>query len=175
MDKFLDKWGDPVALLITLMLSITLTIIARKRSGKNIWWGPAFLFFFGSLIILVPISFHLLQNGARAIEGALKGTFTYNFHFYSVMLMGIVLAYFAWQLTRDCLEKSTSLHFKNIVLFKRMALIVLVTVPTIPIIPIGALPTIGCIISLTCMPFVRKRISNVRLADMREPAMVASA
>ncbi len=75
------------------------------------------------------------------------------------MLMAVVIIHCAGlllQRIKDFLEGESF-----VVILKAMAMIIVVSAPTIPLNPIGCLPTIACIITLSALPFVKKKKSKL--------------
>lgn len=171
MNQFFLYWVDLTALLLSLGLGILLAVKAVKKSSYSIRPVAAFFLFFGPAAIVVHMSFHLLENIFRAGIAAKEGLFVYNFRFYSLVLMGVVLAYLSIELLQKALTKCLHRHSGNNNLFKTMAKIVLVSAPTILFTPIGSLPTLACIISLSALPFIYKKKQLQHSPSLKEPVV----
>jgi len=157
MDYFFAKYADLAALFLSFSLPVIVTIWIKRKTGNQTRAIPVGLLVFGPLGILSFIFFHLFENSYRAIAGALSGTFNYNFHFYSVILFGAVLATVAGYFLRSCVDKCLLQNFRNRVIFFYILLVVLVVVPLLPITPISAVPLICCVFSLSGLSFVRRK------------------
>ena len=155
MDYFFAKYADLAALFLSFSLPVIVTIWIKRKTGNQTRAIPVCLLVFGPLGILSFIFFHLFENSYRAIAGALSGTFNYNFHFYSVILLGAVLATVAGYFLRSCVNKCLLQNFHNRVIFFYILLVVFVAVPLLPITPISAVPLICCVFSLSGLSFVR--------------------
>ena len=172
MNQFFLYWVDLVAVLLSLVLGITLAVKAVRKNLLPVRPVAAFFLFFGPAAIVVHMSFHLTEIFYRAGIAAAEGMFTYNFRFYSLQLMGVVLTYLSATLLRRAFAKCHQRHFRNRDIFKTMGLIVFVSAPTIPFTPIGSLPTLACLISLAALPFVHKK-RGVRLQVSAEETLSA--
>ena len=175
MNKFLLLWADAVAMLLSLIIPLIITIVLKRRMKKQVRAVPVYFLLFGTLAILVHISFHLFEISYHAIDNSLKGTFTYNFRFYSLILMGGTLAYLSSQLLNRCMYKCNHPYTTSKPLYQSMAFIVLVSAPTIALTPIGALPTMGCFISVVALQFVRKWKQQAVVSSIREEAVAVPA
>ena len=167
MDYFFDKYADLTALLLTLLLPLIFTIYLKRKAKKSVRALPAYFLLFGPLGILSFISFHLFENSYRAIIAATNGTFAYNFHFYSLILFGLVVAYLGTLYLKACIDKSFGKEKANPSYLYKMLLIVLTTAPLIPVTPIAAVPSICCAVSLAAFPFVCRKRSPVKKAALK--------
>ena len=106
---------------------------------------------------------HLFKNSYRAAMRAISGSFVFDFHFYSIMLMGLVILshglYMLWQLRLLILgnrEARQRFVIAAVVLSLITALVMLFR-------PIGFLPALACTISLAGLFFVVKPVKVVEL------------
>ena len=120
MNKFFAQYADLSALILTFLLPIIFTIWIKRQTGKRTRAMPVWLLVFGPLGILTFIFFHLFENCYRAIAGAMNGSFIYNFHFYSIILMGVVMAVGAACFLRACVHKCLRENFRDRVIFFQM-------------------------------------------------------
>jgi hypothetical protein len=169
MNQFFLYWVDLTALVLSLVSSILLVVKAVKNSSLSVRPIAAFFLFFGPAAIAVHMSFHLLENVYRASIAAAEGTFAYNFRFYSLLLMGVVLSYLSVEFLQKAFVKCQQRHTGSNDIFKTIGKIVLVSAPTIPLTPIGALPTMACIISLAALPFIYKKKQQSYDTGLKEP------
>ena len=156
MNEYFNKYADLTALSLTLVLPLLFTIYLKRKAQKGIRAVPVYFLLFGPFGILSFIFFHLFENGYRAIEATLNSHFTYSFHFYSLILFGVVVASLGVLYLKTCLDKCLLVSKSNRSYFYKVLLMLLVTVPLIPITPIAAVPTICCSVSILALPFVRK-------------------
>ncbi len=161
MDKFFNQYADLTALILTFLLPLAITVLVKRQTGKKARAVPSYLLFFGPSGILIFIFFHLFENSYRAISSAIAGSFIYNFHFYSLILMGVVVAGIGYLFFRACWIKCTTENTTNKRIFRAMILIVIVTIPLIPITSIAALPSICTVFSLAGLPFVTRKAKNI--------------
>jgi hypothetical protein len=156
MNEFFNKYADVTALSLALLLPLLLSIYLKRKAKAAIRTLPTYFFLFGPLGILSFIFFHLFENTYRAITAAIDGHFAYNFHFYSLILFGLVVAYLAALFLNACIDKCVSESASNSSYWYKLSLILLITLPLIPVTPIAAVPAICCSFSVLSYPFVRK-------------------
>jgi len=157
MNGFFQNWVDLTALVLCFLLPFLFVVRVKKLKKKKVRAVPAYFLFFAPVAILVFIFFHLFENSFHAIEAAVAGKFKYDFRFYSLMLLGLVVAQLGWQLLNKCMAKCLKERYKNVHLFRTVAFIYVLTAPLIPLTPISAVPAICCTISLIALPFVRRK------------------
>ena len=157
MNEFLNKYVDITALLITLILPLILTIQFRKKAQSKLRAVPAYFLLFGPSGVITFIFFHLFENSYHAIERSIAGSFKYDFRFYSLMLLGFIVAYSAYLFYKSCrsrcLEGGKARPCLQIILF-----VLMVSVPLVPITPIAMAPIIWCTVSLLALPLVHKKV-----------------
>jgi hypothetical protein len=158
MEEFISKYIDLIALAFTVLMPLVITIQMKRKAGKKLRAVPVYFFVFGPSGILIFMLFHLFENIYKAITAYIAGTFLYNFRFYSLLLLGVVVAYLGIQFLIACRNKCIEGKSANRVYFSHILLILLCTLPLIPIIPISAVPLICCTISLSAFAFVRRRV-----------------
>lgn len=157
MDKFFAQYADLTALILTFLLPVIFAVWIKRKTRKQTRAIAVWLLGFGPLGILTFIFFHLFENTYRAITGALNGSFIYNFHFYSIILMGVVMAAVAACFFRACVHKCLRGNFRNRVIFYQMLFLVVITAPLLPITPLSAIPLICCVFSLSGLAFVKRK------------------
>ena len=156
MNEYFNKYADLTALSLTLVLPLIFTIYLKRKAQKRIRAVPVYFLVFGPLGILSFIFFHLFENGYRAIDATANGHFAYNFHFYSLILFGVVVATLGTWYLKSCIDKCLWRPGSNRPYFYKVLLVLLITVPLIPITPIAAVPSICCSVSILALPFVHK-------------------
>lgn len=155
MKYFFDHWVDLTAMVLSLLAAIVLAVrLARKYAIRGI---AAFFLLFGPLVIFVHMFFHLSNVTYNITERVRAHAFVYDFRTYSLYIMGALLGYLSFRLLQQSIYKCTSLQSRNAPIFKTMAAIALVSMPTIFFTPIGSLPTMGCIISLVALTFLKSK------------------
>lgn len=156
MKQFLYDYSDLCALIGTFLLPLWFTIRAKQAAGRSLRAIAAYFFFFSPLGSLTFISFHLLENSYRAVDAYVAGTFVYDFHFYSLELLGVVVFVIALSLLKASRQYATTgLHL--IKYFRLLGLLLLVSLPLIPIAPIAAVPGMVSLISLIALPLLRRK------------------
>jgi hypothetical protein len=150
---------DLLALIASAIVAIFLATTTIRKSIFSLRAIPAFFMFFGPAVIFVHMICHIGDISYNTFQGIKSGNFTYNFRFYSLMLMGVVLIYSSLLLLQQIKKFLVVGAYANVL--KTMLMIFVVSAPTIPFTPIGSLPVIACIITLVAMPFVRKIKNDV--------------
>ena len=102
MNKFFREYVDLTALAILFLLPLALTVVVKRKTKKQTRAAAVYGLLFGPAGILTVMFFHLFENTFHAIDNAMAGTFVYNYHFYSLMLLGLVLASVAAMLMQAC-------------------------------------------------------------------------
>lgn len=157
MNEFFNKYVDLTALALTVLLPFVITFRLKRKAGKLIRAVPVYFLVFGPAGILTFMFFHLFENSYHAVENSLNGTFVYNFRFYSLILLGLVMGYTGIRFLNACFGKCLQADFCNRQYFLQVGCILCLTVPLIPIIPIAFVPVFLCGVSLAGFPFVRRK------------------
>jgi len=168
MNGFFERYADLTALLLTVLAPIAIAIFAKRKSKKKVRALPAYFLLFGPLGIVVFMFFHLAENTYRALTEAVAGTFVYDFRFYSLIMLGIVLGGAGTALLNACVQKCFDKNTANSAVLKRMLLVAVISIPLIPIIVLGYLPLILSAISLLAMPFVNRKTNTVHVLSEEE-------
>lgn len=158
MEAYFD-YIDGVVLMLALLAAFLLTYRFKRQTAAGIRVVPLFLANFGaSMVISSMAAGHLFENTYRAAVRMLSGSFVFNFHFYSIMLMGGVILAFGVYMLRELQSfiKGDPMARRRFV----MAALVLsaVTMPVFLFRPIGILPAVACAIAITGIAFVHKRV-----------------
>lgn len=133
--------------------------LSRYISGKvdHLRTIPLFLGWFGITTNIMGMVGHLGEILFRAGQQLIAGTFVYNYHFYSLILMGVVFMGLSllmlWQFRAWCLGYAQG---KRHVMILAATLCVL-SFPTFWFTPIGLLPTLSCIVSVVGMSMSRRK------------------
>lgn len=172
MNEFVSKYIDLIALAFTVIMPLFITIQLKRKAGKKLRAVPVYFFVFGPSGILTFMFFHLFENIYRAIGAYITGSFQYNFKFYSLILLGVVVSYLGIQFLKACCNKCLNGKRANRSYFSQLLLILLFTLPLIPIIPIAAVPLICCAISLLGFAFVRRMVDIGVLLQEETLAMI---
>jgi len=173
MNKFFAEYADFTAVILAFSLPLFFTIFVKLKTRKTTRAMAVYLLLFGPIGILSFIFFHLFENSYRAIVAAIAGTFVYDFHFYSLMLMGVVIAVVAYFSLVACLCKCLyGAGNKNI--FLSMVLMVVICAPLLPVTPISAVPLICSVISFGGIFSVRRK-PEMRIKTQTAAPIVAAA
>ncbi len=149
-------WADVIALSLAIILSITLTFLALKRSGDALRGSAVFFLFLGPAVIGFNMAMHTLQVLYGAVEAITNGTFTYDFRFYSLLLIGSVLIYRSVSMLKQGWAKCMFRLQNMTAVYKNVIVVSIISASTIPFTPIGALPVLACIITLISLRFAHK-------------------
>src|SRR6476646_1172495 len=95
---------DIIALITSVIVAYIMSIITIRKSSITLRPKVTFFLFFGPAAILVHVGFHIGQINYNAIENIKKGTFTYDFRYYSLMLMAVTIIYCAGLLLQGLRE-----------------------------------------------------------------------
>ena len=175
MNKFFQEYVDLTALIIAFLTPLMLTFIIKRSTGKQTRAVAVYFLLFGPAAILEFMFFHLFENSYHAVENVMAGTFKYSFHFYSLILIGVVLATIAGFLVSACWQKCVQQQFSNRPIFLYMFLVAIVCLPLFPITPLGKVPVFCCFISLLAMFLVRRKIKRTHVTVIHEDVMRLSA
>ena len=172
MNEFFIKYVDLTALLLTVLIPFLITFKLKQKAQKKIRAVPVYFLVFGPAGILTFMFFHLFENSYHVIEKVMKGTFVYDFRFYSLMLLGIVVGYLGIQLLKACNHKCLQEEFQNRRYLWQILLVLLFTVPLVPITPIAFAPVILCTISLSMLPLVKRKEAPIVVEYMEKAIAV---
>ncbi len=91
MDQFFAHYIDLTMLGLALLIALLFTWRWGRKAAIR-WWIIFSLFFvlFNASTNVMAFTGHLFENGYRAVTGSIAGSFHYTYHYYSLMLMGIV-------------------------------------------------------------------------------------
>lgn len=154
---------DFIILVLAVILALAYTIKTLKESTATLRKIPLFFVLFGASAIVAFMFGHLLEIGTRAIQRLVEGDFTYDFRFYSLMLMGVVFISIGIYMLSQIRAWSLGDSQGKRNFLKAAFAITLLSAPTFPLTPIGLVPTISCLISLAGLPFAVKRIKVDKL------------
>ncbi|HEU4902559.1 MAG TPA: hypothetical protein VFT06_07190 [Flavisolibacter sp.] len=174
MTEFIYRYIDLVALALTFIFPLIVTVRLKKRAGARLRSLPAYLLVFGPCGTIAFIFFHLFENTYRAVLGLLNGSFHYTFHFYALMLVGVVVAYLGFQFLAACQHKCFDTGKADRNYFIQLSLLLVFTVPQIPLISIAAVPFYCCVISLLGFGFVHRKTNRLP-ATTTDSSFVLSA
>lgn len=170
MTEFISKYIDLLALTASFLIPVFITIRLKQRADRQLRAIPLYLLMFGPSGILAFIFCHLFENTWRAVAAVISGSFHYDFRFYSLILLGVVVASLGVKLYSACRAKCLHESYPNKQYFVAVLLVLLFTTPLIPIITIALVPLICCGISLAGFPFVRRK-NETELATNKKPVI----
>jgi hypothetical protein len=75
---------------ILALAFLTAILIVRFSAGRRLGWFPSFLLLFAPLVIFFNMWGHTIAVLIVNYKRYLSGSFQYGFHFYSLLLFGIV-------------------------------------------------------------------------------------
>lgn len=149
---------DQVVLALCFVFTLVNTHRMVRRATVSLRRVPAYFAVFGATAIATFLGFgHLFEISYHAVERVVAGTFAFDFRFYSLLLMGMLLLTLSVQMLNaiGAWFQGTGQEWRKVI--KVALLIVAVSAPAIVFSPIAAVPSIGCGITLLAMPFVMKR------------------
>jgi hypothetical protein len=168
MNKFFSEYVDLTALVLIFLTPVILTIIIKRKEKRQTRAAGVYILLFAPSGILTLMFFHLFENTYHAVENTIAGRFKYDFHFYSLILMGLVITTVAAFLMRVSWQKCKGQQFSNRRIFLGMSLIALLCLPLWPITPLSIVPVFCCFVSLTGVFFVRRKIKETDIATSHE-------
>jgi hypothetical protein len=163
MKRFFAEYIDLTVLVLVFLATLVYTL--RLAPGTRFRRVPLFFVVYGAMLVCIAMCAHIFENSYHAIEGAIAGTFVYDFRFYSRIFMGVVFLAITLYMLRQLRVWGTGDRAGMINFIKAALVLVVLSFPTGLLVPIGYVPTIACAISLAGMPFAVKR---------RKPELVAA-
>lgn len=158
MDSYFD-YIDGVVFLSGLLGAFALTFRFKKQAAMSLRAVPLFFATFGASMVVSSMAVgHLFENSYRAGVRAVTGSFVFDFHFYSIILMGTqILAFGLYMLFQlHLFTRGDGAAKKRFIL--AALLLSAMTVPVFFFRPIGLLPAVACAISLSGFFFVQKPV-----------------
>ncbi|GAA4470595.1 hypothetical protein GCM10023189_59500 [Nibrella saemangeumensis] len=157
MQTFFDQYIDLAVLALCFVFTIINMIRMVRQAAVPVRIVPAILLVFGATAIASFLGFgHLFEISFHAVERMITGTFTFDFRFYSLILLGMVLLSLSVRMLRQITGLFQGVPGSQMAIIKTMVLIVVVSAPTGAFSPIGFVPSIACAISLLGLPFALK-------------------
>ncbi len=155
MKDFFANYIDLTVLGLVFLATLVYTL--RLAPGTGFRRFPLFFVVYGAMLVCIAMCAHIFENSYHAIEGAIAGTFVYDFRFYSRILMGVVFLAMSLHMLGQIKVWGTGDRRGMIQFIKTAAALSLLSFPTYFLVPIGLVPTLACAISLAGMPFAMKR------------------
>lgn len=148
---------DQIVLLFCFVISYFTTIQFLRQSTVPIRKMPAFFVVFGPVSIATFMGLgHLFEISYHALERVLDKSFVFDFRFYSLILLGVVLLSLSVQMLREIRDLFRGFPRRQAI-FKTAFWVIVLSAPTGFFTPIGYLPTIACLITLVFLPVVIKK------------------
>jgi hypothetical protein len=148
---------DGIILAISIVFAYIYTLKITRHAALHLRKIALFFVLLGIFAIIMNMVGHLSEIAFRAIQRVIAGNFVYDFHFYSLLLMGAVFLsiglYMLGEVKKLCMG-NTEAKMKFI---KAAIVMSLISAPTFPFTPIGLLPTLACILSLVALRFALKQ------------------
>jgi hypothetical protein len=164
MVTFYLNYIDQMVLTLCTVFTLFNTIWLVRRATVPVRKVPAYFVVFGATSIATFMGAgHLFEISYRAIERALADKFVYDFRFYALILMGMLLLNLSVQLLGEIDRWFQGAPGSQWKIIKTALLIVAVSAPTSVFTPIGYVPSIACFITLLCLPFAVKKLPAASL------------
>jgi hypothetical protein len=172
----LPIYQNPELYLFIFKLAATLffAVLLWKR-GMSIGrlLGTTYIFFFGTFITVMLFMHNLVILGLHIFERPNGDGPVYNFHLYSLILLGSVLIFQGVRSLRAALMLKAG-DENGLREARRAALIVLaVAVPLIPIQFFGMVLTVLSLVNLTAVKLLAARPATKEKSDVREVPVTA--
>lgn len=163
MKTFFAEYIDLVVLVMCFVLTFVNTWRVVRRATVPIRKLPAYWLVFGATSVATFIGVgHLFEISYHAAGRMLAGTFVYDFRFYSLMLMGMVLLFLSVYMLRYIARLLEGVPGSQAGIFRMMAYITLICLPAAFLTSIAMAPVIACGISLLALPFVVRRPASIQ-------------
>jgi hypothetical protein len=161
---FLWNKIDLIVLSLCFVFTLLNTFRMVRAATEPIREVPAFFLIFGATSIVFFMGFgHLFEISYHAVENIMKGTFVFDFRFYSLILMGMLLLSLSVGMLQRIADRLNGKTTSSYPIFKSAILIVLISAPAGIFTPIAYVPAIACLISLLFLPLtVKKRVPEVK-------------
>ncbi len=156
--KTFFNYIDHIVLALCFLFTFINTYRMVRGATVPVRIVPAYFLVFGATAIATFLGFgHLFEISYHAMERAMAGKFVYDFRFYSLILMGMVMLTLSVYLLRYIADflQGTPGSVRNIV--RTVLFIVVASAPAGFLTPIALMPTMGCAISMLALPFVIKQ------------------
>lgn len=168
MTTFFATYIDQFVLIMCFVCTLINTVRLVRRATVPLRKIPACFVVFGATSVSTFLGFgHLFEISYHALERVSAGTFVYDFRFYSLMLMGMLLLVLSLHMLKAIEHWFQGIPGSrhNII---RMALWIIVTsAPAIFLTPIAAAPVMACLITLIAMPFTLKQpVAEATVVDL---------
>ncbi len=158
MTTYFAQYIDQTVLALCFILTLVNTVRMVRRATVPLRKVPAYFVVFGATAIATFMGFgHLFEISYHAVERALAGTFVYDFRFYSLILMGMLLLALSVRMLSAIDDWFRGAPNGRRRVIQTALLIVAVSAPTGVFTPIGYVPGVACAITLLALPFVMKR------------------
>lgn len=166
MFKLIENFGNPIALLLSIMATVFISFRWKANRPKNSRRFLVGLLYWGPLLIMACMLFHVILNAHRAYV-SIRDTGVFNFYFYSLQLFGFILGYQSYRLLRSCLLfVSVGARYRK-ELLKNIGLILLITLPTLAFTIISIIPPVVLTISfLASLGVHRKPKAQLRSGEV---------
>lgn len=170
--NFLWNYIDFIVLGLCIIFTLINTVRMIRRAKVPVRKVPAFFLIFGATSIAAFMGFgHLFEISFHAGERIAEGVFVFDFRFYSLILMGLLLLSLSNRMLNAINDWLQGKESSSKSILKTVGLIVAVSAPTAVFTPIGYVPSIACTISLIFLPFTLKKQKK----PTRTPLFVAYA
>ena len=151
------QYIDHVVLVLCFIITLINTVQMVRRASVPVRKVPAYFLVFGATAIATFMGFgHLFEISYHAVERAVAGTFVYDFRFYSLILMGMLLLTLSVYLLGYIKEFLKGVQGSRGNIIRTIVFIVAVSAPAGFFTPIAYMPSIACTISMLALPFVIK-------------------
>jgi hypothetical protein len=167
--------ADTSIALLTLLLGLFLANYLYRTRQVAVKRLPLALVVLAAMWSLLNMVGHLVAVLWVNIDRMVKGTFTYSFHFYALLLMGVVfLTLNALQLNRIVLMSRGKYYMRKQLTLFCLSLAAL-SLPLFPLNPIGLLPVICSVVILSTIAITKKQWYRNSLPKAKTKSMAVTA
>lgn len=152
------NYVDQIVLALCFLFTFINTYRMVRSATVQVRKVPAYLLVFGATAIATFMGFgHLFEISYHAVERALARQFVYDFRFYSLIMMGMVLLTLSVYLLHYIAEFLKGTPGSRHDIIRTVLFIIVCSAPAGFLTPIALMPTMGCAISMLALPFVVKQ------------------
>jgi len=164
MSLFFAQYIDHFVHFMCVVCTLLNTTRLVRRATVPLRRVPAFFVVFGATTVATFMGFgHLFEISFHSLERAATGTFVYDFRFYSLILMGVVLLSLSVGMLRAIENWFKAVPGSRQAIYRFALQIIALSAPMFFFTPIAAAPVMACLITLMAMPFAIKKENTAKL------------
>lgn len=171
MIKLLENFGNPIALLLSIIVTLVLSFRWKANRPGNTRRFLVGLLYWGPVLIMACMACHLVLNAHKAYV-SIRDAGVFNFHLYSLQLFGFVLGYQSFRLLESCRRFVTDSARHRRKMLQGIGLILLITLPTLAFTIISIIPPAVLTISFLASLGVHRSSKTLRSSFVEKHTVV---